>query len=128
MYNFIFRFDDFIKIAGCQKQNENDRGIVTFSDCANVKDTNNEWTSFYGYKCDHESKIIDSVKYFVDSKDSFLVYVTFIPIGCKDLSHFAKRDNTKSEVKSYFDKIDEIGVSDEIRLVSCYYISFLISH
>ena len=104
MYNFFFRFDDFIKIAGCQKQIENDRGIVEFSDCANVKDTNNEWTSFYGYKCDHKSKVIDSVKYFVDSKDSFLVYVTFIPIGCKDFDRYAKRDNIKNEVKCYLNK------------------------
>ena len=123
---FFFRFDDFIKIAGCQRQNENDRGIVEFSDCANVKDTNNEWTSFYGYKCDHKSKVIDSVKYFVDSKDSFLVYVTFIPYGCKDLSHFAKRDNTNSTVKNYlYMNLPKIGASNEIRLVSCYYISFI---
>ena len=116
MYNFIFRFKNFIKIAGCQKQKENDRGVVVFSDCANVKDTNNEWTSFYGYKCDHKDKVIDSVKYFVDANDTFLVYVTFIPIGCKDFSHFAKQDNTKNKVKSYFDKIDKIGASNEIKL------------
>ena len=80
-------------------------------------DSNNEPPTFYGYKCDHERNVIDSLKYFVDYNDPSLVYVTFVPNGCYDTVRYAKRDNTMSEIKNYFNKnIDSIGVSNEIRL------------
>ena len=119
--NLFFRFKSFIEIAGCQTQKEIygliDRGIVKFSDCANVKDINNESPAFYGYKCDDKNKVIDSIKYFVDANDPFLVYVTFVPNGCYNKAHYAKRDNTKNDIENYFNKnIEKIGVSNEMRL------------
>ena len=63
-------------------------------------------------------KTIDSLKYFVKRNDRSVVYVTYIPNGCKNGNSYAKQDNTISKIKKYFNEnIKTIGVRNEIGLV-----------
>ena len=54
-----------------------------YYDCINVMSTDDN-NAFFAYKCDHENSVTYTTKFFAKSDDPSYIYVTYIPVACKN--------------------------------------------
>ena len=80
-----------------------------YYDCINVKHTNdnNDNPSFFAYKCDHENNVQYTTKYFAKSDNPSYIYVTYIPVGCKNKKLRVSKVSSK-DAYEYFSNEDNI--------------------
>ena len=69
---------------------------------------NTDNPSFFAYKCDNENNVQYTTKYFAKSDDPSYIYVTYIPVGCKNKKLRVPKVSN-SYVNKYFSKIPVIS-------------------
>ena len=77
-----------------------------YYDCINVMSTDDN-NAFFAYKCDHENNVQQTTKYFAKSDDPSYIYVTYIPVGCKNKKLRVPKVSSK-DAYEYFSNEDNI--------------------
>ena len=105
---FFSRFLGFIEKANCTREKES-RGTF-FYDCKNIKNTEIKSINpfFFAYKCDHENNVQYTTKYFAKYDDPSYIYVTYIPVGCKNKNLIVPKVSY-SYMNDYFSEIPVIS-------------------
>ena len=89
-----------------------------YYDCINVMSTNgnNDNPSFFAYKCDNEKNVQYTTKYFAKSDDRSYIYVTYIPVGCKNKNLIVPKVSFKDAYKYFSDENNIPVISDRAEI------------
>ena len=87
-----------------------------FRDCKTVMytDDSSNFPSFFAYKCNHESSVIYTTKYFAKRNNPSNIYVTEIPVFCLNKQLIAPKVSYKDAYEYYEQRISSISDKKEI--------------
>ena len=89
-----------------------------YQDCKNIKYTDDSTVtpSFFAYKCDDEKNMQYTTKYFAKSDDRSYIYVTYIPVGCKNKNLIVPKVSFKDAYKYFSDENNIPVISDRAEI------------